>query len=394
MKQYDMMFCGHICLDLVPRFPQTGPRKLSQVFIPGKLVEVGAVDVTLGGSVSNSGAAAARLGFRTCIQAKVGRDEFGGLVRSLIQKAGVTENLIEGEGSTSYSVVLSVPGNDRIFLHNTGANDTFGYDDVQFDKVADCRLFHFGYPPLMKRMYQEPEQLQAILKEAKRRGAVTSLDMALPDPDSKAGKANWVDILGKILPFVDIYIPSFEETLLMLDQARYEELRAEAGDRDILDVIDISLLTRLSDSLLELGAGIVAVKCGLKGYYLRTAGAGRLQKLGDLGLEIEEWADRELLCQALEAREFVSSTGAGDSSIAGFLGALLRGGKPEFALRAATTTAWYCLQTVDASSGIPDFAEIEKTAGQDLPQIQHMTDRQGRYDGKERVWLLPKDKDF
>ena len=60
LKQYDMMFCGHICLDLVPRFPQSGPRKLSQVFIPGKLVEVGAVDVTLGGSVSNSGAAAAR----------------------------------------------------------------------------------------------------------------------------------------------------------------------------------------------------------------------------------------------------------------------------------------------------------------------------------------------
>ena len=180
----------------------------------------------------------------------------------------------------------------------------------------------------------------------------------------------------------------------MLDQARYEELRTEAGDRDILDVIDISLLTRLSDSLLELGAGIVAIKCGLRGYYLRTAGAGRLQKLGDLGLEIGEWADRELLCQALEAREFVSSTGAGDSSIAGFLGALLRGSKPEFALRAATTTAWYCLQTVDASSGIPDFSEVEKTAGRDLPQIRHMTDRQGRYDGKERVWRLPKDKDF
>ena len=40
MKQFDIMFCGHVCLDITPAFPRE-KRALSDVFRAGKLISVG-----------------------------------------------------------------------------------------------------------------------------------------------------------------------------------------------------------------------------------------------------------------------------------------------------------------------------------------------------------------
>ena len=71
--------------------------------------------------------------------------------------------------------------------------------------------------------------LAASLRESRRRGLFTSLDMALPDPASEAGQVDWRALLQTVLPFVDAFLPSIEETLFMLDRARYDELRAQYG---------------------------------------------------------------------------------------------------------------------------------------------------------------------
>ena len=47
----------------------------------------------------------------------------------------------EGE-STSYSVILAIPGNDRIFLHNPGANNTFCSGDIPLQALEEAALFH------------------------------------------------------------------------------------------------------------------------------------------------------------------------------------------------------------------------------------------------------------
>ena len=41
---------------------------------------------------------------------------------------------VKGE-STSYTVAICIPGIDRFYLHHCGANDTFGYDDVDFSLI-------------------------------------------------------------------------------------------------------------------------------------------------------------------------------------------------------------------------------------------------------------------
>ena len=56
--------------------------------------------------------------------------------------------------ATSYSVILAVPGIDRIFLHNPGANNTFMAKDISREVLEETALFHFGYPSLMRNMYR------------------------------------------------------------------------------------------------------------------------------------------------------------------------------------------------------------------------------------------------
>ena len=63
--------------------------------------------------------------------------------------------IVSEKANTSYSVVLAIPGMDRIFLHDPGANDEFVSEDVKEELLEGIALFHFGYPPIMKKMYEE-----------------------------------------------------------------------------------------------------------------------------------------------------------------------------------------------------------------------------------------------
>ncbi len=139
---------------------------------------------------------------------------------------------------------------DRIFLHDPGANDHFYAEDIRIDFVANSRLFHFGYPPLMRSMFEnEGEELAEIFERAKETGVTTSLDLSLPDVSAASGQAPWSTILYKTLPNVDVFLPSIEEILFMLRRETYDQLRAEAGSVDILPLITPAILQDISAEL-------------------------------------------------------------------------------------------------------------------------------------------------
>ena len=98
--------------------------------------------------------------------------------------------MTDASDSTSYSIVLAPPGIDRIFLHDPGANDSFCADDIPDRLLEGAALFHFGYPPIMRRMYEEDgAELVRLLSRVREKGAAVSLDLAAVDPESDAGKA-------------------------------------------------------------------------------------------------------------------------------------------------------------------------------------------------------------
>ncbi len=78
-RQYDIMVAGHLCLDIIPRFTDTGATKIEEIMRPGKLVNVGEAMVSTGGPVSNTGLNMKTLGSNVCFCACAGDDQFGKL---------------------------------------------------------------------------------------------------------------------------------------------------------------------------------------------------------------------------------------------------------------------------------------------------------------------------
>ena len=130
---------GHICLDITPVFSdQRGYTSVSEALVPGRLVRMEAASVHTGGSVANTGLALKILGNDVTLLGKVGDDAFGGIIQNILKGYGAGGLIVDPHGSTSYSVVLAIPGIDRIFLHNPGANDTFSAADIPEEVLADA----------------------------------------------------------------------------------------------------------------------------------------------------------------------------------------------------------------------------------------------------------------
>jgi sugar/nucleoside kinase (ribokinase family) len=224
-----------------------------------------------------------------------------------------------------------------MFLHNPGANDTFDSKDINFDLVSRAKLLHLGYPPLMRKLYEnEGEELVKIFKKAKDLGTRTSLDCTLPDPESPSGKVDWRKILENTLPYVDIFLPSAEEILFMLSKEKFFQLDKEG---DILGQLRGEDLSSLSGEMLNYGVKIAGIKCGYRGFYVRTASPDKFGQIGRFGRpgDLDNWSRRELWGPTYYVSKIASATGSGDSAIAGFLSAYLKGERIESALNYACT---------------------------------------------------------
>ena len=387
------MVAGHICLDITPRIPSTLKGGFAENFIPGKLINVDEAVLGTGGVVSNTGLAMAKLGADVMLNGKVGNDAFGSIIKQLVGvERSKSFKTVERQNS-SYSIVLAMPGIDRIFLHHTGTNDTFGADDIDYDALAQCRLFHFGYPPLMKRMYADGgRELIEIFKRARAKNVITSLDMTLPDPSSESGKVDWRAILAQVLPYVDIFVPSIEEAAFMADKSLFQKRKAQAGSDDAVLCYQASDCTAVSDAFLSMGAKIVMLKNGIRGNYLRTAEQNRFKDI--CSVDTASWSGRELWAASYKADRFGSSTGAGDATIAGFLCGVLRGFGPIECLQIANTVGWENVREMDTLSGIEDWQTTLKLA-QDKNRARNpltISDKGWRYDKDECVYYGPDDR--
>ncbi|MCK4448459.1 MAG: carbohydrate kinase family protein, partial [Candidatus Marinimicrobia bacterium] len=157
-KDIEIVAAGHTCIDLIPAFTINGKvDKMTDVLVPGKMINMGECVVVGGGPVTNAGVSIRRLGVKTELIGKVGNDDFG---RQILRWYEEHEDhfkgikMVEGE-STSYTIAICIPGIDRFYLHHCGANDTFGYDDMDFDLVQRSKLMLFGYPPWMRKLYEK-----------------------------------------------------------------------------------------------------------------------------------------------------------------------------------------------------------------------------------------------
>ena len=356
------LVAGHVCVDLIPEL--RAPPDLS----PGKLVDVGPLQLRPGGCVANTGSDLIALGAPARLVADIGDDDLGQILRRLLTARGVAGDglcIVLGQ-TTAYSVVIEAPDRDRVFWHHAGANAHFDGRDLD---LSPGDVLHLGYPSILPALTADgAAQLHALLVRAHAAGLTTSLDLAVVDPEGDAGHLDWTAILEAVLPLTDVFTPSIADLASALGRRYGTDPDALSGE---------------ADRLLGLGAGVVMLTAGPDGLVLRTAPAERLQQRGRVLAALPEgWGGRELWIPPLSSPR-TTTTGAGDAATAGLLYGLLAGLSPEDALMTAAGAA---ALTLAGRRPLPPYADGEIAA----LRVQ-APDRPGWGRGRRGVFTGPAD---
>ena len=204
-------------------------------------------------------------------------------------------------------------------------------------------------------------ELEEMYRRAKATGVTTSLDTAAPDPNSPAGRADWPVILRRTLPFVDVFLPSFEELLFML---RRETLRP-AGRRDRRAHFSrprrprccTTSATSCSPWARRLSASSWGIGASTSALVQRSAWPTWAALVRPTSMQ---WADRELWAPCFKV-QVVGTAGSGDCTIAGFLTALLRDLSPSDAATMAVAVGACNVEAADTLSGVRTWEETDRT---------------------------------
>ncbi len=380
----DIVVAGHICLDIIPDWKIGSIKNI----VPGHILEMSGLKLSTGGAVANTGITLKKLGISTTLLGKIGSDVLGKVILEILQKVDKTlveDMIISKDEISSYTIVLNPPDTDRVFLHYPGPNHTFTANDIPYEKIKSGRIFHFGYPPLMQKFYENTgEELVKMFGRIRKMNIITSLDMAMPDPECPAGKVDWQKYFKNVLPLVDVFLPSIDELLYMLRPEKYYKISEKK------EKLDITLLDQLAEQLINYGTNVVAIKLGDQGLYLRThqIEKGNLPSL----IKPEDWNYRQLLSPCF-ATKVKGTTGTGDATIAGFLAQLLDRGEPEKCITLATAVGACSVEAVDATGGIRPLPEVISRINSGWEHLSLSIPMDNwEYDYQYKIWKGPKDQ--
>jgi sugar/nucleoside kinase (ribokinase family) len=176
----------------------------------------------------------------------------------------------------------------------------------------------------------------------------------------------------------------------MLHRKKFDELHQAANGQDVLHLFTPQLLTDISRDLIELGVKIVCIKLGHRGFYLHTADLEKIDQLGRARpSRPERWVNKQIWAPAFRVEE-VGATGAGDASIAGFLGAFLRDLSPEEAITAATAVGACNVEAADGVSGIRPWQETVDRVAAGWSRRELDLDAPGwQFDQNRQLWVGP-----
>lgn len=314
VEKFDCVVCGCCTVDILVK-----PVELHQPLRADQLIEVAPIETTTGGIVSNSGIALQRLGMRTAVATYVGQDDWAEIIRRRLMAAGLNLDDLETRPDlpTSTTAVMIDAMGQRSFAHCPGAPQHLDrkFFESRMDLFRRSRAMLLGYYSLLPNLEVDlPEVLAAIRAE----GCLTALD--------SAGNGGDGEKLQKILPHLDVYVPSLGEA---------------ANQTGLEDPAEIMQRFR------EWGApGMLGVKLGSRGALLSPT------------------ADEMSRIDAIKPPgPIVDTTGAGDAFYAALLAGLLRGLDPADAGRIAAAAGAACVTGMGASAGLLDWDGTCRLAG-------------------------------
>lgn len=137
-----------------------------------------------GGAPCNVLALLNKMGKKTAFYGKVGKDQFGTLLRDTLKDVGIDEShlLTDEQVNTTLAFVHTFPDGDRefSFYRNPGADMMLTAEEVDTEFLAQARLFHFGTLSMTHEGVREATK--KAVKEAKDNGLLVSFDPNLRPP--------------------------------------------------------------------------------------------------------------------------------------------------------------------------------------------------------------------
>lgn len=169
-KKYDVIALGELLID----FTMNGQSEQGNNMF----------EACPGGAPCNVLALLNKMGKKTAFIGKVGKDQFGALLRDTITEAGIdASNLMVDENvNTTLAFVHTFPDGDRefSFYRNPGADMMLTADEVNPEVVKDTKVFHFG--TLSMTHEGAREATKKAVETAKANGCLVSFDPNLRPP--------------------------------------------------------------------------------------------------------------------------------------------------------------------------------------------------------------------
>lgn len=179
-------------------------RPVTEIPPGGNTYFIEELTMAVSGAAGAAAIVAAKYGLNVLAVGGIGDDLMGDWVIRRLDQFGIDTSMMQlcKDVGTSSSIVTTRPDGQRPALHMRGATGAFVISEADYDKVLDAKVIHMGGTGLMDRM--DGERSFQLMKEAKRRGRITTLDVFAAD------KKDMANVAG-LLPFTDYFIPSIEE---------------------------------------------------------------------------------------------------------------------------------------------------------------------------------------
>ena len=169
-KKYDVIALGELLID----FTMNGQSEQGNNLF----------EACPGGAPCNVLALLNKMGKRTAFLGKVGKDQFGTLLKDTITEAGIDAShlMMDDEVNTTLAFVHTFPDGDRefSFYRNPGADMMLAADEVDPDFVKEAKIFHFGTLSMTHDGVREATK--KAVEAAKANGCLVSFDPNLRPP--------------------------------------------------------------------------------------------------------------------------------------------------------------------------------------------------------------------
>ncbi len=297
---------------------------------PGGVV-FGTIRHSLGGHACNVSMDLVRLGFpRSQLRAvfPAGRDMFGDFLVRALKAEGVRADAVRVDGApTALDLVLVVRGEDRRFHADPGANLRMRTEPVlSLLRKGRPRLYYAGGVGLLGRF---DTGLPAVLREAKRRGALTFVDVVFPY------RKTWA-FLRRAWRWIDLF------------HGNADEAASITGERDP---------GRAAAAIRRLGAKAVFVTMGGDGLIASVPGA--VIRMPSFAVRVTD------------------PTGAGDAFSAGLILKLYGALKKGRSLEHITPEEWLKILVHASACGAVCVTGIGTTTAVDKAKVEALLSRQG-----------------